>query len=272
VTLRAVIVDDELPSRRRIRRLLGSELDLSVVGECGDGESALAAIEAERPDLVFLDVQMPERDGFDVVRALSEPLPAILFVTAPDGYALRAFDVHAVDYLLKPFTAERFRTAVARARERIVHRSADAGLASLAATLRTRPAYLTRVAVRSGSRTLIVDLASVDWIDAADNYVRLHVGRREHLLRETLASIETGLDPDRFVRGLVLGNQVLLGTVNAGPDAFTAAVRDLEQFDRRWPGPLRGLVTGRFPIEACRDLLLGPPAGIKSLVSFATLA
>jgi two-component system, LytTR family, response regulator len=200
VTLRAVIVDDESPARRRIRRLLASEPDVAVVGECGDGESALAAIARERPDLVFLDVQMPERDGFDVVRTLPEPLPAILFVTAHDRYALRAFDVHAVDYLLKPFTAERFRTAVARARERIAHRIADAGLSSLAATLRTRPTYLTRVPVRSGSRTLIVDLASVDWIDAADNYVRLHVGRREHLLRETLASIETGLDPDRFVR------------------------------------------------------------------------
>jgi two-component system LytT family response regulator len=201
MTLRAIIVDDEPPARRRIRRLLATEPDVVVTGECGDGESALQLVARERPDLLFLDVQMPERGGFEVVAALPEaPLPAILFVTAHDRYALRAFDVHAVDYLLKPFTAERFRTALARARERIAHQTADAGLASLAASLRARPAYLSRVAVRAGSRTLFVDLTSVDWMDAADNYVRLHVGRRELLVRDTLASLEAQLDPDRFVR------------------------------------------------------------------------
>ena len=201
MTLRTLIVDDEAPARRRIRRLLGAEPDVEIAGECGDGEAALALIARERPDLVFLDVQMPERDGFAVLKALPpEPLPAILFVTAHDRYALRAFDVHAVDYLLKPFTADRFRTAVGRARERLVLRTAGSGLASLAASLRAQPTYVTRLPVRTGSATVFVDLAAVDWMDAADNYVRLHVCGREYLVRDTLASLEAQLDPARFAR------------------------------------------------------------------------
>ena len=201
MTLRVLVVDDEAPARRRIRRLLALEPGVTVIGECGDGSSALAEIVSTRPDLVFLDVQMPERDGFAVVKEIPDAsLPAILFVTAHDRYALRAFDVHAVDYLLKPFTAERFRTALARARERIARRTEDAGLASLADTLRNQPAYLSRVPVRTGGRTVFVDLAAVDWLEAADNYVRLQVGPREYLVRETLAGLEAQLDPDRFVR------------------------------------------------------------------------
>ena len=201
MTLRTLIVDDEAPARRRIRRLLGAERDVVVAGECGDGDAALALIARERPDLVFLDVQMPERDGFDVLKALpAEPLPAILFVTAHDRYALRAFDVHAVDYLLKPFTAERFRTAVARARERIAAKTAGAGVASLAASLRALPSYVARLPARTPSGTAFIDLDTVDWMDAADNYVRLHVRGREYFVRDTLASLETQLDPARFVR------------------------------------------------------------------------
>jgi two-component system LytT family response regulator len=199
--IRTLVVDDEAPARRRIRRLLAAEPGVTVIGECGDGESALALIARERPDLVFLDIQMPERDGFEVVKALPPAdLPAILFVTAHDQYALRAFDVHAVDYLLKPFTTDRFRTALARARERIARRAEDPGLASLAVTLRTQPAWLTRVAVRTGGRTVFIDLSTVEWMDAADNYVRLHVKQREYLVRETLASLEAQIDPGRFVR------------------------------------------------------------------------
>jgi len=201
MTLRTLIVDDEAPARRRIRRLLAAEHDVVVAGECGDGVSAAAAIVSIRPDLVFLDVQMPERDGFAVVAALPPgPLPAILFVTAYDRYALRAFDVHAVDYLLKPFTVDRFRTALARARERIARHSADEGLTSLAETLRSRPAYLARLPVRTAGRTVFVDLGAVDWLEAADNYVRVHVRQREYLVRDTLAALESQLDPDRFVR------------------------------------------------------------------------
>ena len=201
MTVRTLVVDDEAPARRRIRRLLADEPGVTVVGECGDGESAVTMIAAERPDLVFLDVQMPERDGFEVVTAIPPAsLPAILFVTAYDRYALRAFEVHAVDYLLKPFTGERFRTALGRARERIASRTQDPALASFASSLRNRPSYLSRVTVRSGARTVFVELAAVDWLEAADNYVRLHVKQREYLVRETLAALEAQLDPDRFVR------------------------------------------------------------------------
>jgi two-component system, LytTR family, response regulator len=201
MTIRALVVDDEAPARRRIRRLLAAEPDLAVIGECADGESAVAAIARDRPDLVFLDVQMPERSGFDVVKSLpAAAMPAVLFVTAHDRYAVRAFDVHAVDYLLKPFTADRFRTALQRARERIALRRADTGVARLAQTLRARPAYLSRLPVRSGGRTVFVDLGLVEWLEASDNYVTLHVAGREHLVRETLASLESQIDPDRFVR------------------------------------------------------------------------
>jgi two-component system, LytTR family, response regulator len=201
MTLRILIVDDESVARRRIRRLLTAEHDVTVIGECGDGGSAIAAIAAEHPDLVFLDVQMPERDGFEVLQAVPPPeLPAILFVTAYDRYALRAFDVHAIDFLLKPFTRERFRIALVRARERLDRRDRDAGLAALAASLRQRPRYLSRVPVRTGDRIVLVDLATVDWLEAADNYVRLHAQKREYLLRETLASLESQLDPNRFAR------------------------------------------------------------------------
>ena len=201
MTLRVAIVDDEAPARRRIARLLSGEPDITVVGESADGDSALTLIARERPDLVFLDVQMPERDGFAVVRAIaSRDLPAILFVTAHDRYALQAFDVHAVDYLLKPFSGERFRTALARARERVARRAPDRALADLAATLRTKSVYLSRIAVRAGGRTVVVDLTAVDWMEAADNYVRLHVREREFLVRDTLAALEAKLDPERFVR------------------------------------------------------------------------
>jgi len=201
MTLRTLIVDDEAPARRRLRRLLLTESDITIVGECGDGMSALAAIAGTRPDLVLLDVQMPERNGFEVLAELPDAqLPAVLFVTAFDRYALRAFDVHAVDYLLKPFTAERLRTALGRARERIAARAGDEGVASLAAALRQRASWIARVAVRSGPRTIFVDVRAIDWLDSADNYVRLHARGREYLARETLASLETQLDPDRFVR------------------------------------------------------------------------
>ena len=199
--LRALIVDDEAVARRRIRRLLATDPEIFVIGECGDGDAAVDTIAREHPDLVFLDIQMPERDGFAVVEALDPAaLPAIVFVTAFDRYALRAFDVHAIDYLLKPFTPERFRTAVQRAKERIQGRSLDSGLVSLAQALRDRPRYASRVPVKTGGKIVLLDLAAVDWIEAADNYVRLHVGTREYLHRETLAALEKQLDPERFAR------------------------------------------------------------------------
>jgi two-component system LytT family response regulator len=247
MTLRILIVDDESVARRRIRRLLAAERDLTVIGECGDGESAIASITADRPDLVFLDVQMPERDGFEVLQAIPPPeLPAILFVTAFDRYALRAFDVHAIDFLLKPFTRERFRIALARARERLERRDRDAGLAALAASLRERQRYLSRVPVRTAGRIVLVDLATVDWLEAADNYVRLHVHKREYLLRETLMSLEAQLDPDRFARihrSVIVQIDRIVELHPATHGDFDVLLRDGTRLtlSRTWRDRLRGL-------------------------------
>jgi len=201
MSLRILIADDEVVARRRIRRLLSAERDIVVALECSDGAAAVQAIETTRPDLVFLDVQMPELDGFGVVQRLDPAaLPAVVFVTAFDQYAIRAFDVHAIDYLLKPFSRERFQLALSRAKERINARRSDAGLASLIVSLRDRPRYLSRISIKSNGRVVLVDLRTVEWIEAADNYVRLHAGAREYILRETLATLERQLDPNVFAR------------------------------------------------------------------------
>jgi two-component system LytT family response regulator len=202
MTLRVIIVDDEPPARTRLRRFLDAHADVEVLAECGDGATAVQAIESTEPDLVLLDVQMPELDGFEVLRALDMPrLPAVVFVTAYDQYALRAFAVHALDYVLKPVEPDRLADALAHARHRIAEqRSAAAGLAGLLRELRSDGSYLVRIPVRSENKVKIVDLADVDWIGAADNYVTLHSRGREYLVRDTIAAIERRLDPRVFVR------------------------------------------------------------------------
>lgn len=202
--LRVLIVDDEPVARRRMRRLLRDDGDVEVVGECGDGASAVQAIRKLAPDLVLLDVQIPEMDGFDVLRALgAEQLPAIVFVTAFDQYALRAFEVHALDYLLKPVDGERLAKAVVRARTRIAERRAsavDPRVLGLLNDLAAGRRFLSRLAVKVGGRLVVVDLADVDWIKASDNYVLLHAGSQQYLARETMGRLERELDPERFVR------------------------------------------------------------------------
>ena len=202
MTLRVVIVDDEPPARARLRRFLKALPDVELIAECGDGASAVQTIESSSPDLVLLDVQMPELDGFEVLRALDMPrLPAVIFVTAFDKYAVRAFEVHALDYLVKPVEVERLGEALAHARRRIAeHRSATAGLADLLRELRSDRTYVTRLPVRSDGRIKVIELADVDWLSAADNYVTLHAGGREYLVRDTIAAIERRLDPRSFVR------------------------------------------------------------------------
>ena len=200
MTLRVLVADDEAVARRRIRRYLASDVSVTVVGECADGHAAVDAIRTLAPDLVFLDVQMPELDGFEVLEAVTPASrPAIVFVTAFDRYAIRAFDLHAIDYLLKPFTQERFALALSRAKERVASRARDGNLTTLLeqVSLARRAA---RVAVRRGSRIVVVDWADVDWIEAADNYVTLHVGPAEYLLRNTLTAVDRELDSARFVR------------------------------------------------------------------------
>jgi len=206
--MRVVLADDEPLVRERLRTLLAARADCTLVGECADGAEAVAAIEAERPDLVFLDVQMPELDGFEVLEALPEAgRPAVVFVTAYDEYAVRAFEVNAVDYLLKPIEPGRFAAALDRVaeRRRVGARpdsgtGADPALDALLAELRARRGHTERFVVRDGHRVTFVPVADVDWIDAAGNYVRLHAGGRAHLLRETMKTVEARLDPGRFVR------------------------------------------------------------------------
>jgi two-component system LytT family response regulator len=204
MTLRVAVADDEPVARRRMRRMLRREHALDVVAEAGDGRTAIKAIVTHQPDLVFLDVQMPEFDGFEVVRELGAAVPAVVFVTAFDRYALRAFEVHAVDYLLKPFTPERLHEAVEHVRLRLAdgrhEAAADPRLVALLEEVRQRGRYLQRVPVRAGARIVLLDTAEVDWIQAADNYVLFHSAGREYLLRETLVQLEQELDPRQFVR------------------------------------------------------------------------
>ncbi len=202
--VRTLIVDDEPLARERIRSLLEEEPDIEVVQECGDGREAAEAILRERPDLLFLDVQMPEMTGFEVIEAVGpEEMPTVIFVTAYDQYALRAFEARALDYILKPFDQERFARALQKARDTI-QRQKDGDISerlrSLLEELRPRPRYVERLVVRSGARITFLRTEEVEWIDAEGNYVRLHVGKKSYLLRETMSGIEAKLDPERFIR------------------------------------------------------------------------
>ena len=204
MTLRIVLADDEPLVRERLRALVSARRDCALVAECADGSEAVAVIERERPDVALLDVQMPELDGFEVLDALPEDRrPAVIFVTAYDEYAVRAFEVNAVDYLLKPLEASRFNEAIDRVVGRGTRDAGDPGnegLRALLDELRRRRGYATRLVVRDGPRVSFVPVADIDWIDASGNYARLHAGSRSHLLRETLKSLETRLDPERFGR------------------------------------------------------------------------
>lgn len=194
---RVLIVDDEPLARVSVRTLLAREADIAIVGECADGASAVDLIRAERPDLVFLDVQMPGLDGFGVIREIGpERMPVTVFVTAFDTFAVRAFEARALDYLVKPFSDERFAATLARAREHRVTQQ----LSQLLADRVAAGAYTTHLLVPTGARTVVVPVDTVDWIGADDYYAVLHVGPRTHLLRQTLTTLSAELDPKRFVR------------------------------------------------------------------------
>ena len=212
-SVRALIVDDEPAARAAIRALVAADPDITVVGECADGRSALDAIRAHAPHLLFLDVQMPEMDGFSMLRQLDPAeLPVIVFTTAYDQYALRAFEVHALDYLLKPFDDDRFQDAVTRAKEQVRRGRIGALSGQLLALLDTvagppgAPAtprngrYLKRLVIKSGGRVTVLGVKEVDWVEADGDYVKIHAGKRWHLLRETMKRLEAELDPGRFVR------------------------------------------------------------------------
>ena len=196
--IRTVIVDDEPLARDGIRLRLAGTREIEVIGEAGDGAAARTLIRDERPDLVFLDVQMPGMSGFDVLAAIAgEHLPVIVFVTAYDQYAIRAFDVHAVDYLLKPFTKERFDEAVRRAMRELAHREEDGG-SSRVADLISDP--LTRLVVKNRDHYVLLKTEEIDWLEAAANYVEVHARGRSFLIRGTISGLEQKLDPRRFAR------------------------------------------------------------------------
>jgi two-component system LytT family response regulator len=203
VNIRVLIAEDEPLARERIRSLLEDEPDVQIVAESADGRTAVDEIRANDPDLVFLDVNMPELTGFDVIREIgADNMPPVIFVTAYDHYAVQAFDAHAVDYVLKPFDEDRFRLAVERAREMLAHRESgtlDRRLSDLLQGL-ARPHYVERLAVKSGGKIIFLRTDEVTWIGAEGNYARLHAGKRSYLMRETMSNLESKLDPGRFIR------------------------------------------------------------------------
>jgi two-component system LytT family response regulator len=202
--IRTVIVDDEPLARERIRSLLREEPDIEVLAECANGEEAIALVREQAPDLLFLDVQMPGQGGFEVLQALGrDHLPLVIFVTAYDQHALKAFEAHALDYLLKPFKQARFKAAVQHARETLANRQAGTVSKNLLALLeRTQPdrERLTRIPVRNGERVIFVKTSQIEYIESAGNYVVLHTGKENHVVRETLTALEEKLDPKQFLR------------------------------------------------------------------------
>ena len=201
--IRVVVVDDEPIAREGVRRHLVREPGVEIIAECGDGLTAVETIRKLAPDLVFLDVQMPGMDGFEVTHAIGiDVMPAVVFVTAYDKYALQAFEVNAVDYLLKPFDSERFQKAFQRARMQIERRTTEAineKLQALIESMRSQR-YLERLVVKSGGRIFFLPVTEIDWIESADNYVNLHCSRESHLIRETLSGLESKLNPEEFLR------------------------------------------------------------------------
>jgi two-component system, LytTR family, response regulator len=202
--IRTLVVDDEPMGRERVLSLLQQEDDVEVIGECSDGTQAIAAIQQHSPDLVFLDVQMPGANGFGVIDAVgADRMPNVIFVTAYDEYALKAFEYHALDYLLKPFNRDRFKETLKHARASLERRRAgDLGRRLLALVNDIKPdaPRLERLVVKSGGRVFFLRTDEIDWIEAAGNYVRLHLGEESHLFRETMNRMEGRLDVRRFVR------------------------------------------------------------------------
>jgi two-component system LytT family response regulator len=198
--IRVLIVDDEAPARERLKRLLADIEGVELIGQAEGGVQAVEMVERERPDLVLLDIQMPGLDGFGVIEALEDP-PPVIFVTAYDEYAIRAFEVNALDYLLKPFSRERLEKAVRRAQEALTEEQDFAmRLGPLLESLATQGRYLTRLAVRDRDRICVLDVDEVDWIDVEDEQVMVHVGDRAYLIRRTLTELEARLDPAHFFR------------------------------------------------------------------------
>jgi len=202
--MRMLIVDDEPLAREKIRDLVKLDPELEIAGECTNGLEALAAIQELRPDLLLLDVQMPEVGGFTVLEALKdEVMPLVIFVTAYDQYAVRAFEFHALDYLLKPFDRERFEAAIGRAKAHVRREqngSLDQRILALLEQLKAETKYIERLVVKAGGRVFFLETKEIDWVEAEGNYVNIHTPKKSFLLRETISNLEAQLDPKHFVR------------------------------------------------------------------------
>ncbi|MCI0618475.1 LytTR family DNA-binding domain-containing protein [bacterium] len=202
--IRVCIIDDEPIACRRIQRLLKDDDDIEIVGICNDGEEALDAIHQFHPDLIFLDVQMPGMDGFEVLSSLNpESMPHVIFVTAFDRYAIKAFEVHALDYLLKPFDRKRFEQAVERSKAQIhqsQQRSSSSELVALLKEMKSQSQHLERLVVKSQGRVFFLKTDEIDWIEAQGKHVSIHIGKETHLVREAMNNLETELDPKKFAR------------------------------------------------------------------------
>jgi two-component system, LytTR family, response regulator len=199
--IRAVLVDDEQLARQVLREFVAAHTDMEIVAECSNGFEAVKAVAEQKPDLMFLDVQMPKLDGFEVLELIGRET-AVVFVTAYDNYAIKAFEVHAVDYLLKPFSADRFDAALTRAKQRLSGATTQKtpAAADLAASARPPAHYLDRIAVREGSQVSIIPVAKLDYAEAQDDYVALATAGKKHLKQQTISNLETSLDPARFMR------------------------------------------------------------------------
>lgn len=271
--LRAIVVDDERVARASLKVLLGGDPEIELVAECSSGEAAIAAVRARAPDLLVLDVQMPGLGGFDVLRELgAEAPPAVIFVTAHDDFAINAFEVRALDYVLKPFSDERFLLAVGRAKEQVRRARMEAlanemlgllgrpgGPAPAGAT--TGPAVSTvgrgtaagveeRFVVRGGGRVSFVHASEVDWIEADDYYVQLHAGPKTHLLRESLRELEARLDPRQFVRihrSAIVRVDRVEGLRSTGQGGYAVRLKDGTELklSRRRRDELQALLSGR---------------------------
>lgn len=202
--IRTLIVDDMLLARKRIRRVLNEDAEIEIIGECADGEQAIAAVRGLKPDLMFLDVQMPEKDGFEALAEIgAENAPVVIFVTAFDHFALRAFEVYALDYLLKPFDEDRIKQTIKRAKEQIRSRKTgetDERFRALLENFKSEPKYLRRLTVKNRGRTIFLAVDDIDYIVSEGNYLRLQVGKEGHLIRSAMHQLEERLDPDKFAR------------------------------------------------------------------------
>lgn len=228
MTIRTLVVDDEAPARARLRRMLAGEADISLVGEAANGEDAVRLIAETRPALLFLDVQMPPPDGLSVLRAVrDEWLPCTIFTTAHAEHAVAAFELHALDYLLKPFSPERLASALQRARASLASAQPDSD-PRVAALVATAPAPLERLLVKSAERYIVVRTADIEWIEAASNYVILHTPAARHILRRSLSALESELDAHRFFR-ISRSALVSLGAIReihaAAPDEHTVILQ-----------------------------------------------